>query len=198
MLNIKKVEFKDIDTAKKNIDLNSVHYKYKEIPAKLFKSKKIELIYINKEEIFNLINEFISTLSKSCNMKIKCSIEYINDCYNVNINAEDNSKLIGKDGKMINSIQLLLHQIINNLTDFNLRINVDVANYKVNKEKRLEREIKKIAKEVITSKIEAKLDPMNSYDRRLVHTIIAEYEDLETESFGENPNRYVVIRHKEQ
>ena len=38
MLNIKKVEFKDIDTAKKNIDLNSVHYKYKEIPAKLFKS----------------------------------------------------------------------------------------------------------------------------------------------------------------
>ena len=40
MLNIKKVEFKDIDTAKKNIDLNSVHYKYKEIPAKLFKSKK--------------------------------------------------------------------------------------------------------------------------------------------------------------
>ena len=47
MLNIKKVEFKDIDTAKKNIDLNSVHYKYKEIPAKLFKSKKIELIYIN-------------------------------------------------------------------------------------------------------------------------------------------------------
>ena len=69
---------------------------------------------------------------------------------------------------------------------------------KVNKEKRLEREIKKIAKEVITSKIEAKLDPMNSYDRRLVHTIIAEYEDLETESFGENPNRYVVIRHKEQ
>ena len=77
-------------------------------------------------------------------------------------------------------------------------MNVDVANYKVNKEKRLEREIKKIAKEVITSKIEAKLDPMNSYDRRLVHTIIAEYEDLETESFGENPNRYVVIRHKEQ
>ena len=39
---------------------------------------------------------------------------------------------------------------------------------------------------------------MNPYDRRLVHTIIAEYEDLETESFGENPNRYVVIRHKEQ
>ena len=97
MLNIKKVEFKDIDTATKNIDLNSVHYKYKEIPAKLFKSKKIELIYINKEEIVNLINEFISTLSKSFNMKIKCSIEYINDCYNVNINAEDNSKLIGKD-----------------------------------------------------------------------------------------------------
>ena len=48
--------------------------------------------------------------------------------------------------------------------------------YKVNKEKRLEREIKKIAKEVITSKIEAKLDPMNSYERRVVHTVISEFE----------------------
>ena len=89
MLNIKKVEFKDIDTAKKNIDLNSVHYKYKEIPAKLYKSKKIELIYINKEEIFNVINEFISTLSKSFNMKIKCSIEYVNDCYNVHFSLKN-------------------------------------------------------------------------------------------------------------
>jgi spoIIIJ-associated protein len=105
--------------------------------------------------------------------------------------------LIGKDGRTLNSIQLLLHQIINNLTGLNLRINVDVGNYKERKIKRIEKEIKKIAKEVLNSKIEAKLDPMNSYERRIVHTIISNYEKLETESIGQDPMRYVVIRYKE-
>ena len=66
----------------------------------------------------------------------------------------------------------------------------------VKKVKRIEREIKKIAKEVLNSKIEAKLDPMNSYERRIVHTIISNFEKLETESFGQDPMRYVVIRYK--
>lgn len=197
MLNINKEEYKDIDVAKKNIDIEKVHYRFNEVPGKLFKSKKIELIYIYKEDVIDLINEFIKTLSDAFNTKIDSKINYIDECYYVNLDSKDNSILIGKEGKMINSIQLILHQMISNITDFNLRINVDVANYKANKQKRLENEIKKIAKEVITSKIEAKLDPMNSYDRRIVHTIISNFDNLETESFGENPERYVVIRFKE-
>ena len=74
---------------------------------------------------------------------------------------------------------------------------VDVSIYKDKKVKRLEREVKRIMREVENTKIEAKLDPMNSYERRLVHTIVSENENLETESFGENPNRYVVIKCKE-
>ena len=58
-------------------------------------------------------------------------------------------------------------------------------------------EIKKIAKEVLKTRVEAKLDPMNSYNRRIVHSLLADYENIETESFGETPNRYVVIRYKD-
>ena len=56
---------------------------------------------------------------------------------------------------------------------------------------------KQIAREVARTGVEAKLEPMNSYERRVVHTVISNYEDLETESIGEEPNRYVVIRFKE-
>jgi spoIIIJ-associated protein len=62
--------------------------------------------------------------------------------------------------------------------------------------KKIEIEVRKIAKEVLETKIDAKLDPMNSFERRLVHTIVSEFDGLYTESEGEPPNRYVVIKYK--
>jgi spoIIIJ-associated protein len=131
------------------------------------------------------------------NKKINIEIRYSEDCYSVMLICEDNSILIGKDGRTLNSIQLLLHQAINNKTGFNIRVNVDAANYKTNKEKRLEREIKLIAKEVCDTKIEVKLDPMNSYERRIVHNVIGNFNNLKSESFGEDPSRYIIISYKE-
>lgn len=197
MISIEKIEGKDQELLLKNINIDEVHYKFNEIPGKLFKSKKTELIYISKKEVITYIKDFIKILEKAFNTTINSEVIYKDECYNVVLVTEDQSLLIGKDGRTLNSIQLLLHQIINNLTGFNLRINVDVGNYKERKVKRIEKEIKKIAKEVLNSKIEAKLDPMNSYERRIVHTIISNYEKLETESIGQDPMRYVVIRYKE-
>ena len=78
---------------------------------------------------------------------------------------------------------------------FNLTI--DIGEYKKERENRLERLAKKVAREVAYSKVEAKLDPMNSYERRIIHTILAENKKVITESEGEEPNRYVVIKPKE-
>ena len=197
MIAIEKIEGKDQNLLLKNINIDDAHYKFNEIPGKLFKSKRTELIYISKKEVINYIKEFIKILEKAFNTTINSEVNFKNDCYNVVLINDNQSLLIGKDGRTLNSIQLLLHQMINNLTGFNLRINVDVGNYKERKVKRIEKEIKKIAKEVLNSKIEAKLDPMNSYERRIVHTIISDFEKLETESFGQDPMRYVVIRYKE-
>ena len=58
--------------------------------------------------------------------------------------------------------------------------------------------IKNIINDVIKTKDEIKLDPMNSYKRRIVHSICSEYYNIETESFGEEPERYVVIRYVEK
>jgi len=197
MIEVVEKEGKTEEELLSSINLDNVHYKIEEIPGKLFKGKKYLIKTIEKEAIRNFIKEFINNLGSSMDKKINVEIRYSDDCYSVMLIGEDNSILIGKDGRTLNSIQLLLHQAINNKTGFNIRINVDAANYKTNKEKRLEREIKTIAKEVIDTKIEVKLDPMNSYERRIVHNIIGDFKDLKSESFGEDPSRYIIISYKE-
>lgn len=197
MIEVVEKEGKTEQELLSSIDLDNVHYKIEEIPGKLFKGKKYLIKTIEKEAIRNFIKDFINNLGLSMNKKINIEIRYSEDCYSVMLICEDNSILIGKDGRTLNSIQLLLHQAINNKTGFNIRINVDAANYKTNKEKRLEREIKAIAKEVCDTKIEVKLDPMNSYERRIVHNAIGNFNNLQSESFGEDPSRYIVISYKE-
>ena len=76
-----------------------------------------------------------------------------------------------------------------------IKINVDISNYKYEQTKKLEKNIKNIAKEVLKTKVDTSLDPMNSYNRRIVHTIVSEFSDLETESVGEGKERHVVIRY---
>ena len=80
--------------------------------------------------------------------------------------------------------------------NFDIKVNLDIDGYKERRQKNIEREVHKIAKEVLSSGVDAKLDPMNSYERRLVHNIVSEYDNLITQSEGEAPNRYVVIKLK--
>ncbi len=197
MIEVIEKEGKTEEEVLSTINLEEVHYKTEEIPGKLFKGKKYLVKIVEKSAIRNYIKEFINNFGLSLGKKINTEIRYKDDCYNIMLICDDNSILIGKDGRTLNSIQLLLHQTINNKTGFNIRISVDAANYKSNKEQRLEREIKSLAKEIISSKIEVKLDPMNSYERRIVHNIIGNYNNLKSESFGEDPNRYIVISYKE-
>lgn len=197
MIEVIKLEGKTEEEILNQINVEEVHYKIEEIPGKLFKGKKYELSYVKKEDIKNYIKNYISNVEKSMNTTINVEIREIEGNYNIMLISENNPILIGKDGRTLNSIQLLLHQAINNVTGFNIRINIDVAGYKANREKRLEQQVKKISKEVLNTKIEAKLDPMNSYDRRLVHNVVGKFKNLESLSYGEEPLRYIVISYKE-
>ena len=180
-----------------NLNLDEIYLKEEETEAKLFKSKKVILEIVKKADVKAYLKEYIKTLGTNMGLTINAEIREKEDHYEIMLISDNNNILIGKDGKTLNAIQLLLHQSLNNQVGFNIHVTVDVSNYKDKKVKRIEREVKRIMREVEKTKIEAKLDPMNSYERRLVHTIVSENPNLETESFGESPNRYTVIRHKE-
>ena len=130
------------------------------------------------------------------NVTIESEINITEDnIYNINLVTSNNSILIGKEGKTLDAIQCLLRQISQNDLQNKIKINVDISNYKYEQTKKLEKNIKNIAKEVLKTKVDTSLDPMNSYNRRIVHTIVSEFSDLETESIGEGKERHVVIRY---
>lgn len=174
-----------------------VFLKLEEMKGSLLKKTKYKAYVITKQEIKDELNNYINELSKFMGIKMKSTIEEEDSIYKVFLDSDNNSILIGKDGRTLKAIQLLLRQYINIQTGFNIKINVDVSDYKEKKLKILENTIKKIAREVIHSKIEVKLDPMNSYERRFIHNLINDYTMLETKSEGEEPNRCIVISYKQ-
>lgn len=168
------------------------------IEGKLFKSSKYIVSALKKDDVKKYIGEFINNLSNLLNINITSEILFNGESFNVTLVSDNNSILIGKEGKTLNAIQVILRQAIKQEAGISLKVSVDVGNYKLKKMKNIEREVKQIAKEVEQSKLDATLDPMNSYERRLVHNIINEYPNLETESFGEGKDRHVVIRYVEK
>lgn len=164
--------------------------------GKLFKSQKYNLSVITKAEIKKQLKNFFNELSKLMNVTIESEINITEDnIYNINLVTSNNSILIGKEGKTLDAIQCLLRQISQNDLQNKIKINVDISNYKYEQTKKLEKNIKNIAKEVLKTKVDTSLDPMNSYNRRIVHTIVSEFSDLETESVGEGKERHVVIKY---
>lgn len=164
--------------------------------GKIFKSQKYKLSVITKAEIKKQLKNFFNELSKLMNVTIESEINITEDnIYNINLVTSNNSILIGKEGKTLDAIQCLLRQISQNDLQNKIKINVDISNYKYEQTKKLEKNIKNIAKEVLKTKVDTSLDPMNSYNRRIVHTIVSEFSDLETESVGEGKERHVVIKY---
>ena len=176
---------------------DDVYFKQTTEEGKLFKAKKYIIEIIKKEDVINYIKKYINEFANKFGVKINSEVRESDGIINVMLVTENNALLIGKDGKNIDAIQILLRQAVCNQTNQNIKDLVDISGYKNKKNKNLEFEIKKICKEVLNTKVEVKLDPMNSYQRRIVHTVVSEFPNLKSESIGEAPNRYTVISYKE-
>ena len=169
----------------------------KEEKGGLFKSKKIVLEVIKNSDVIDFIKDSLKNLTEAMGVKSNVEIKVRDDILNIVLYSDNNSILIGKNGRTIDALSLIIKQMIQNELGKTFKFNLDVAEYKLKQQKRLERLVKKTAREVAKSKIDAKLDPMNSYERRIVHNILNDDEYVYTESEGEEPNRYVVIKCRE-
>jgi spoIIIJ-associated protein len=153
---------------------------------------------VKKSEVESFIEEFLTDITNKMNIQTRISIMEDDDIYNVKLNSKKNAILIGKDGRTLNALQVILRQVIRNMCKMNIKVNLDVSNYKSRQDKNFEYEIKQIINEVMKTKVDTTLDPMNSYKRRIVHTIASNYYNIETESIGEEPNRQTIIKYVEK
>ncbi len=162
------------------------------------KGKKYKLEVITKDDVVKYTKEFIIEVAKYMGVTVNIEAKKRDHFIQINIFSENSSILIGKGGKTIDAMQTLIKSSILNTTGFKVNVMIDVEDYKEKINKHLEFDVKKIAREVRRTGIEAKLDPMNSYTRRIVHNAINEIKGVKTVSLGEEPNRYVVIKKDEE
>jgi spoIIIJ-associated protein len=106
---------------------------------------------------------------------------------------EDMSLLIGRHGQTLEAIQELTRMVVGRRLDQRVRVIVDVEDYRKRREARLEEHARELAERVRETGREEELEPMNSYERKLVHDAVADVEGVDTESRGVDPERFVVI-----
>ena len=130
-------------------------------------------------------------------IKTKFEIKEREGITTVTIFSDNNNILIGKQGRTIEALNNILKQYLYNELGFYFPFVLDVSEYKLKHKNKIERLAKNIAKDVVKTKTDVKLDSMNSYERRVVHTILSDYNNIKTESVGEEPNRAVIVKYIE-
>ena len=112
---------------------------------------------------------------------------------NVNLSGEGMGAVIGRRGETLDAIQHLTNYVINKGNDKHLHISVDAESYRAKREESLVHLAEKMAAKVIKYKRSMALEPMNSYERHIIHTALQNYEGVSTSSTGVEPNRRVVV-----
>lgn len=180
-----------------NVSEQEVIIREEEIKGKLFKATTYKCSVIKISDIAEFIKDKLSEILTNMNIECQYETKIREEQITIKMYSDKNNILIGRNGQTLIAIQTILRQIVHNEIGTYPYILLDVENYKEKKNNNLERNAKRIAKEVIRTKVDVALDDMNSYERRIVHNALANFKKITTLSEGEEPHRHIVIRYKE-
>ena len=159
------------------------------------KSASIELVTV--DEIINYLKDSLNEILSLMGIEANYEVRRRENRIEIKIFSDNNAILIGKNGRTMQSLQTILRFILKNHVSSDLSVMLDVENYKEKRNRNIEYLAKKIARDVAKTKVETKLDNMNSYERRIVHNILSDNKYVYTVSEGEEPNRHVIIKPRE-
>ncbi|MBQ4584245.1 MAG: KH domain-containing protein [Bacilli bacterium] len=180
------------------ISQNEILYTTYEKKGGLFKGNIVVVEAITYNSLKDEIKSFLAELLNNLGFEVTLESKLRENQIIINMNSNNNPLLIGKNGQTLKALETIVRQYV--LKDFRTCpiISLDVEDYKLKQQKRIERLAKNVAREVSRTKIEVALENMNSFERRLVHNILSNNKYVYTESVGEDPNRHVVIKPKNE
>ena len=148
-----------------------------------------------KEAIKKDIKEFLNNMFGAMNMEVKADITFDDEenSVNVDLSGDNMGVLIGKRGQTLDSIQYLTSLVINKNSEKYVRVKLDTENYRKRRKETLESLAKNIAYKVKRSRRPVSLEPMNPYERRIIHSALQADKFVSTRSEGEEPFRHVVV-----
>lgn len=189
-VNEQKVKKEKIITT---VEESVVEVEEHEEPVK--KAKREDYIVKNKERIVNYLQNIVVAMGYP-----DATVDFIengNRHFTLNIKTEDNTSLIiGKRGITLNSLQFLVNNYAKKFSSHYFRIEVDCDDYRENRKKTLEDLALNLAKKSKKIGKPVELEPMTSVERKIIHNALTGIKNVETESRGEEPHRYLVITAK--
>lgn len=154
-----------------------------------------------EEEIVTMkasAQQFLNSVFKAMNLTVDINMEYNqgNGCLDIDFSGEDMGILIGKRGQTLDSLQYLTSLVVNKEQKEYVRVKLDTENYRKRRKETLENLAKNIAYKVRKTRKAVSLEPMNPYERRIIHSALQGNKWVETYSEGKEPYRHVVITPK--
>ena len=165
-----------------------------------FSQEKHSKIYADplpQDEFEEKLTDFIQTLVEKMGYEVKVSITYREaKKLNIKLDSSHSSILIGRKGKNLDAIQLLANIYVGRLGHEDVRVILDTENYRIRREETLVRLAYTTADKVRSSKNSILLEPMNPFERRLIHTTLNDIPDVETKSEGDGVYKQVRVIYK--
>ena len=150
---------------------------------------------VKKSSVEEVARVFLNDVFQAMNMEVAIDIKYNEEEKNMDIELSGNEMgvLIGKRGQTLDSIQYLTSLVINKNSEKYVRVKLDTENYRKRRKETLESLAKNIAYKVKRSRRPVSLEPMNPYERRIIHSALQADKFVSTRSEGEEPFRHVVV-----
>ena len=167
-----------------------VEEKKEEIPA-----AKPAVVAVEAATVEERTREFLEKLFHAMKVEVKIDLQYSESTKNMDIDlsGDDMGILIGKRGQTLDSLQYLTSLYVNKESDSYIRVKMDTENYRERRKETLEHLAKNIAYKVKRTRKPVSLEPMNPYERRIIHSALQNDRYVYTKSEGEEPYRKVVI-----
>lgn len=168
-----------------NVEETRKEHKREPVSSEVLENRKI------KSEEF--LKEFIRKLNI---VDIDYKIDIEDDSISINITGADSEFLIGYRGDVLNSLQTIISSVINKDSKEKVRVLLNIQGYKEKRKKSLEILAVKLAKTVMKNGKSITLEPMNAYERKIIHSRLQSFKDIKTHSIGEEPYRKIIIEKK--
>lgn len=159
---------------------------------------KVRVSYEERDSKVQRAEDFLTGLFRHMEVEADIRSEYNEEenLISVELSGSRVGILIGRRGETLDAIQHLTNYVINNGADDRTRVNIDAENYRAKRADALTKLAQKVAAKVIRYRRSVTLEPMNAYERHVIHTALQDYENVTTYSTGTEPNRRVVVAYE--
>ncbi len=150
-----------------------------------------------KEGLEEVVINFLKPIFDKMEITAHADIAIDEEQMTVKLSGDNIGIVIGRRGETLDALQYLLSLVVNKHSENYLRVILDVADYRSKREETLKRLAEKVAERVVRTRRSVSLEPMNPYERRIIHATLQNHKYVDTQSSGEEPNRKVVVRYRQ-